>query len=419
MVRKYLNRKDTPNEQKNDEESFKDIDLENDKMDPMDVKDKKLFLSTKEQTQKNSQSTIAKDQINKAEQYMQYINSQLADRLLRIEKIKRSHENFEREIEMLQIEKSKQLMEKASMLGKEITPEPESVKATRELSELIQKYAVEKLDMMKKLFDSEKKQSNELYKKLQENLSKITISEEKLKQQRDQLELEVRDKTIKLAQAERLSAIGEFSARLAHDLRNPLTVIKGTVEIIKAKNNESTSGFSQKQIEMMERAVLRMSHQIDDVLDFVKIQTLYATKNSLFETIGLSVAKAPKSEDLSIEVIGQNVDFVYDADKLEVVFDNLISNAIDAINHNGKITISVFEKDNDVLIEIQDSGKGVPQEHLAKIFEPLFTTKQKGTGLGLASCKSIVEQHGGNISVQNNPSVFKIRLPKLQENSNI
>ena len=414
MVRKYLDRKDKTDSEDyltSKNEQSKKESIEN--IDPLNAEERTLVLTNQEPKLKNISTENATEQINKAEQYMQYINSQLADRLLRIEKIKQSHENFEREIELLQTEKNKQI--KKTRISDELINEPESVKATRELSNLIQQYAVEKLEMMKKLFDSEKKQSTELNTKLQENLNKITISEERLKQQREHLEIEIRDKTNKLIQAERLSAIGEISARLAHDLRNPLTVIKGTVEIIKAKNKKIDTEFSSKQIEMMERAVSRMSNQIDEVLDFVKIQTLHATKNSLFETIGLSVTKIKKSADFSINVEGNNVQFVYDADKLEVVLDNVITNAVEAINEKGQIDIRVNDNSNEIVIEIEDSGTGVPDELLTKIFEPLFTTKQRGTGLGLASCKRIIEQHGGSINVKSKPSMFIIKLPKLLE----
>ena len=414
MVRKYLDRKDKTDSEDyltSKNEQSKKESIEN--IDPLNAEERTLVLTNQEPKLKNISTEDATEQINKAEQYMQYINSQLADRLLRIEKIKQSHENFEREIELLQTEKNKQI--KKTRISDELINEPESVKATRELSNLIQQYAVEKLEMMKKLFDSEKKQSTELNTKLQENLNKITISEERLKQQREHLEIEIRDKTNKLIQAERLSAIGEISARLAHDLRNPLTVIKGTVEIIKAKNKKIDTEFSSKQIEMMERAVSRMSNQIDEVLDFVKIQTLHATKNSLFETIGLSVTKIKKSADFSINVVGNNVQFVYDADKLEVVLDNVITNAVEAINEKGQIDIRVNDNSNEIVIEIEDSGTGVPDELLTKIFEPLFTTKQRGTGLGLASCKRIIEQHGGSIHVKSKPSMFIIKLPKLLE----
>jgi len=82
------------------------------------------------------------------------------------------------------------------------------------------------------------------------------------------------------------------------------------------------------------------------------------------------------------------------------------------MHEGGKIEIKINEKDNMVILEFADSGKGISDNDLEKVFEPLFTTKQKGTGLGLASCKNIVEQHQGEISVKNNPTTFTIKLPK-------
>jgi two-component system sensor histidine kinase HydH len=358
-------------------------------------------------------------QIRKAEEYMKKINDQLSDRVSRIDKIKNSHAKFEHQIEKLQ--SGKNLQSKNAIMGiiDEIIDVPEAIKVNSELSTLIEKYATEKLDLMKKLFHNEKKQTRELNQKLKENLSSIAISELKLKRERDNLEIELREKTKRLVQAERLSAIGELSARLAHDLRNPLTVIKGVVEITKTRNSLNNIGFSSKQIDMMERAISRMSNQIDDVLEFVKIQSLRTTKNSLLDTIGLSLTKIKKSDKIKINIPDKDVEFVYDADKIEVVLDNLLTNALQAINDSGEITIRVNDLENDVIVEVEDSGSGVPDDIISKVFEPLFTTKIKGTGLGLASCKSIIEQHGGSIAVKNKPSVFTIKLPKMLEISTI
>jgi len=296
---------------------------------------------------------------------------------------------------------------------------PEAIKVNSELSGLIEKYAVEKLDLMKKLFSNEKKQTREFNEKLKENLSQLAMSEQKLKRQRDNLQFDLKEKTKKLAQAERLSAIGELSARLSHDLRNPLTVLKGVVEIARTRNNSDEIYFSTKQIDMMERAIARMSNQIDDVLEFVKIQSLHTRTNSLLDTLGLSLAKINKSSNVKIHIPDIGVEFVYDSDKIEIVFDNLLNNSLQAINNDGKITIRFIDLENDVEIEVEDSGDGVSDEIISKVFEPLFTTKKKGTGLGLASCKSIVEQHGGSISVRNKPTVFTIKLPKMLEISTI
>ncbi len=358
-------------------------------------------------------------QIKKAKEYMKKINSQLTNRLNRIDKIKKSHERFEQQIEVLQSGKFTNRQESLMDMVNDIIEIPEAIKVNSELSGLIEKYAVEKLDLMKKLFSNEKKQTREFNEKLKENLSQLALSEQKLKRQRDNLQIDLREKTKKLAQAERLSAIGELSARLAHDLRNPLTVLKGVVEIARARTNSGETRFSTKQIDMMERAISRMSNQIDDVLEFVKIQSLHTTKNSLLDSVGLSLAKINKPSNVKIHIPDKGVEFVYDSDKIEIVFDNLLNNSIQAINDDGEITIRFIDLENEVEIEVEDSGDGISDEIISKIFEPLFTTKKKGTGLGLASCKSIVEQHGGSISVRNKPTIFTIKLPKMVEISTI
>ena len=94
-------------------------------------------------------------------------------------------------------------------------------------------------------------------------------------------------------------------------------------------------------------------------------------------------------------------------------FSNIIINAIQSIDEWGKIEIRFVESSNHVKIQFIDSCPGIPPENLEKIFDPLFTTKQVGTGLGLSSCKTIIEKHGGTISVENNPTTFTVRLPKM------
>ena len=383
-----------------------------------DLEIKNSTFKKKSSKSKKASSDNADIQIRKAEEYMKKINDQLTNRLLRIDKIKKSHEKFEHQIEVLQSGKNPKSQDSLMDMVNDIVEIPEAIKVNSELSTLIEKYAEEKLDLMKKLFSNEKKQTREFNEKLKENLSKMAISEQNLKRQRDNLQIALREKTKKLVQAERLSAIGELTARLAHDLRNPLTVLKGVVEIARAKTNSGQTSFSSQQIDMMERAIVRMSNQIDDVLEFVKIQSLHTTKNSLLETLGLSLAKI-KSDNVKIHIPERDVEFVYDSDKIEVVFDNLLTNSIQAMNDEGEITIRINDLENEVEIEVEDSGEGVPDEIIPRIFEPLFTTKKKGTGLGLASCKSIIEQHGGTISVKNKPSVFTIKLPKMLEISTI
>ena len=90
----------------------------------------------------------------------------------------------------------------------------------------------------------------------------------------------------------------------------------------------------------------------------------------------------------------------------------LVPNSIQAMNEIGSIKIRLIDQDDKVMIEIEDDGTGIPDDVLPKIFDPLFTTKQSGTGLGLASCQSIIHQHKGTIRAYNNPTRFVIKLPK-------
>jgi len=96
------------------------------------------------------------------------------------------------------------------------------------------------------------------------------------------------------------------------------------------------------------------------------------------------------------------------------VFTNIIQNAIQVIGNNeGEIFVGILEENEAVIIEIENSGPNIPEKDLEKIFDPLYTTKMEGTGLGLSGCKNIIKNHNGIISVSNNPVVFTIKIPKF------
>ncbi|MEM4378478.1 MAG: DUF4242 domain-containing protein [Candidatus Nitrosotenuis sp.] len=222
------------------------------------------------------------------------------------------------------------------------------------------------------------------------------------------------------ANTERFAAIGELAARLAHDLRNPLSVIKNTVEIMEVKPKLR---IEDKIIyyNRLHRAVDRISHQIEDVLDFVRPLSLTFKNHLLNEILSSAIEKITLPDLVRINMPQNFVYLVCDAIKLEIVFTNLIMNAIQAMNNAGQIDIKIFDGSDFVTVQITDSGCGIPENILPKIFEPLFTTKQTGTGLGLASCKKIIEQHAGTINVSSTEGVgttFRLYLPKRQLRSN-
>jgi len=213
--------------------------------------------------------------------------------------------------------------------------------------------------------------------------------------------------------SERLSSIGNLSSRMAHDLRNPLSVIKNSMEILKLRLNDNMDERVNHQLAMVGRAVSRMSHQIEDVLDFVNIADLKVQSSSIITILESAILSTDIPKSVKINLPKNSATALCDPYRLEVVFSNLLKNASQAIDDGGEITIRIIDKNDDVFIEIEDSGQGILDTNLEKIFEPLFTTKQTGTGLGLASCKSIIEKHGGTLSVRNKPTVFMVQIPKV------
>ena len=250
---------------------------------------------------------------------------------------------------------------------------------------------------------------------INKNLSRlVAMRTNELIEQRDNLENLVEEKTHEILKSERLSAIGELSGRLAHDLRNPLSVMKMSIDLLKQspKDLKISDSKISKRINLIEKSIDRISHQVDDVLGYVRHSPLTLTNISIHDAIQNSLDKINIPNDVDVSLSEQDVMINCDVIKLDAVFINLVVNSIQAMSDGGKIEIKIFDKDNSVIIKFIDSGNGISGEDIEKVFEPLFTTKQKGTGLGLASCKNIIEQHQGEISVLNDPTTFTIILPK-------
>ncbi|MBI5697016.1 MAG: HAMP domain-containing histidine kinase [Thaumarchaeota archaeon] len=211
---------------------------------------------------------------------------------------------------------------------------------------------------------------------------------------------------------DKLIHIGELTSRITHDMRNPLTVIINYSMMVRKNAKSKLDKKSLDQLVLIEDEARKMYHQIEDVLNYVKLPPLKLQIHSLHDIIKKVIERIQNSDDVEIHLPKNNPQIICDIDKMEIVFINLMTNAIEAMNKSGSITISATEAKNEIIIEIEDSGPGIINDNLEKIFEPLFTTKTTGTGLGLASCKNIIERHQGMISVKNNPTTFTIKLPK-------
>ena len=217
---------------------------------------------------------------------------------------------------------------------------------------------------------------------------------------------------------EKLTIIGQLASNIAHDMRNPLGTIKGSVRIIKKQNTQGDK-ITNNEIERINRSIQRMSRQVEQVLNYIRNTPVNLENTSVRELLQNSLDVIDIPDNIAI-VSPKSVDDAIlecDPQKLEVVFVNILINAIHAIGkEKGKITIRITRETKDsISIEFENSGPSIPDDDLARVFDPLFTTKLTGTGLGLSGCKNIIEQHGGSIKVKPNPVIFTITLPKSQK----
>jgi len=210
---------------------------------------------------------------------------------------------------------------------------------------------------------------------------------------------------------EKLTTIGQLAARIAHDLRNPLTVLQGSMSLDKINPTTDLDEISKRNVRM-ERAISRMSHQINNVLDFVKTKEPVMKEVTISTIINSTLEHIELPSTVTIQKEGTDFTLKGDTNLLEIVFVNIITNAIHAMNSTGKITVRTTEQVDHITIEIENNGPEIPKDVLEHIFEPLFTTKMTGTGLGLVSCNTIIKQHKGTITAHNNPTKFVIKIPK-------
>ncbi len=233
------------------------------------------------------------------------------------------------------------------------------------------------------------KSFDDMTKSIQEKIElerKLAASEEKIKN-------------------ERLTAIGNLSLRLAHDLRNPLAVISNDFSLMKRKHPE----LDKDSVGRIERGIDRIDHQVQSVLDFIKLKPSRLENHSALELLESVLDTMSIQKDIKVNLPDNNSQIFCDKEQCEILFYNLIFNAVQELEKKGgTISIRIKEQENSTIMEFEDSGLGIPKANLDKVFEPLFTTKQRGTGLGLVSCKNIIEQFGGKISVKTNPTIFTL-----------
>jgi len=260
---------------------------------------------------------------------------------------------------------------------------------------------------LKKFPDVKQEEVGDVTKSLNQMIDKINVNENKIREYNRNLEYNLDEVTQDLIKSEKLSAIGEMASRLSHDLKNPFFVLKNEFDILKSKKL-----LNEKQIGRIDRSMKKINDQLDDVLDFVRKSPLEYSEFNLYQTIKKYIELMDIPSKIKINIDDEGISMWADERKMEIVMNNLISNAIQAVEDGGNVDIIQSETDTEIIIIIKDSGSGITIDPIEKIFEPLITTKHEGTGLGLASVKHIIEQHDGHISAKNNPTTFTIKIPK-------
>lgn len=222
-----------------------------------------------------------------------------------------------------------------------------------------------------------------------------------------------------LVQSEKLASVGQLTAGIVHDVKNPLAVIKGLAEELVAEGD--LDDFSIDGLETIRDSASKANTIVTDLLKFARqstpelqIRDMGATLESVFRLTEYLIRKG--NVTLVPDLPLTSVMATYDAQQIEQVLINLVTNAVQAMPEGGTLDVSLKEHDDNLVITMRDSGVGIPEENLVRIFDPFFTTKPEGegTGLGLSVSYGIISRHRGLIEVESEVGIgttFVVSLP--------
>ncbi|HEU5337232.1 MAG TPA: ATP-binding protein, partial [Terriglobales bacterium] len=220
-----------------------------------------------------------------------------------------------------------------------------------------------------------------------------------------------------MSRAEHLATMGELAAGLAHEIRNPLAGIAGVVEII--GRDLPASSPARAVVKDVRQEVMQINRIVSDLLECARPKPpetrLYDLNATVEHAVMFSRQQAlSKSIDIEFRHDALPLEVEHDSHQVNQVLLNLLLNAIQSIDHSGKIIVTVQHQHALATITVADTGRGIAPEHLPHIFRPFYTTKGNGTGLGLSLARRIVEEHGGRVEVSSrlgHGTTFTVFLP--------
>ncbi|MHA1301240.1 MAG: ATP-binding protein, partial [Candidatus Helarchaeota archaeon] len=257
--------------------------------------------------------------------------------------------------------------------------------------------------------------SNEQLKKYSGGLEKLIKYSEGLEKLIEKRTKELKKTHNKLIRKEKLATIGKLIGSIAHELRNPLGVISNSIYYLNLKLKDSEPKIS-KHLKILEKEVKKLNKIISDLLDFSRIKKpIFESRNINFLIKeSLSNIKIPDEIELKLKLDSDIPRILLDSIGVQQIFQNLILNAIQAMPNGGSLNITSKIEGNKIILIFEDTGVGIPKENFKRIFEPLFSTKAKGIGLGLPIVKELIEMHNGNIEFESEVGVgtkFIVKLP--------
>ncbi len=260
---------------------------------------------------------------------------------------------------------------------------------------------------------------SELEKKVQERTAELTKSQtamlymiEDLNRQAEQL----RQVQSKMVRSEKLAAIGQLSSSVAHELRNPLGVMKNAVYYLNMLELGKTNPDIQENLNILSQEIESSNKIISDLLEFSRINKPTLRVENIHDILKETLKRLDFPTSIRLETaFDESIPLMsLDALQIQQVFYNLILNGIQAMESGGVLKITTRKEAGFAEILFSDNGSGISKENLGKIFEPLFTTKAKGTGLGLPVCASLIAGHHGKIEVESELGIgtlFSVKLP--------
>ena len=220
-----------------------------------------------------------------------------------------------------------------------------------------------------------------------------------------------------MAHRQELARLGEMGAVIAHEIRNPLAGIKGYAQLLQEKQD---SEENQLFTELIVSETIRLEEIVNGLLSFTQAESGASVPLSIHDAVTRALAViTPEADVLCVRIecsITQSLGMYGNLDRLEQLFLNLFKNSLQAMPHGGTLMVSGQCRENKIEIVVRDTGQGINSEDMERIFEPFFSSKVRGAGLGLAVCKKIVEEHMGDIVAESIPekgTTFKMTFPSM------